>query len=246
MATPAWRSRTAYGAYDADDDFGELSPSERLGPPLARTGSRALLRGSIIILFAVGIGWPLLGERATQPEWWLSKIATVSAAIDAKLQEPLEQPARASSALPSTVVTTSPMSLDARVPASPPPASSREAPAAPARPEALWPRRLCRLRPQVRKSRRQSPCRRQPSIRPTPIRCVPRPWAFIPICRASCWRDFQRPTIAMPASPSIPRSPRRLTTRSSSGPANASRSSRSSRSASWPAPPQVAGATWSA
>ena len=136
MATPAWRSRTAYGAYDADDDFGELSPSERLGPPLARTGSRALLRGSIIILFAVGIGWPLLGERATQPEWWLSKIATVSAAIDAKLQEPLEQPARASSALPSTVVTTSPMSLDARVPASQPPASSREAPAAPARPVA--------------------------------------------------------------------------------------------------------------
>src|SRR5205085_1584867 len=48
-------SKTTHDVFDADalDARGELWPGERIGPPLRRTGGKAMLRG-VIILIALG------------------------------------------------------------------------------------------------------------------------------------------------------------------------------------------------
>src|SRR5207237_7110098 len=63
-------SKTTHDARDADvhDAHGEFWPGERIGPPLRRTGGKAMLRG-VIILIALGGCWTLLGDQTTWPSW---------------------------------------------------------------------------------------------------------------------------------------------------------------------------------
>jgi hypothetical protein len=127
MTAPARRStaRIGYDGFEADDRFayGELLPGERNGPPIARRGSRAALRG-FFLLIVFGGGWALLDDRAALPGWLSAHIADLSAVLDRRGPAQVE---RASSA----VVIPAPPARFERIPpverpsAQEPPASSR-------------------------------------------------------------------------------------------------------------------------
>ena len=200
-----------HDAFDADEQYGhgELFAGERNGPPLARTGGKALLRG-LIILAALGGGWALVGGQSSWPDWLRDAIAAVSSSMDRGM------PARVEAAR-SAMLTTSPPTDAERTtkppvldtpPAAPQTPASSKATAPPGAAAAPTATPLAtaapHLRPQTRKSRRPHHCHRQLPIPPTPTRCVRWPSAFTLTCRASCWRDFRQPTIAMPASPFRP------------------------------------------
>jgi len=136
---------TAHGAYDADEYYGhgELLPGERVGPPLAGRGRKAMLRGATLILITLGLGgaWALLGDQQTWLGWLQAVTAAVSSSMDRKVSGPVE---RAASAMVTTSAparldpTKKPAALDPPPSASEPPASSKaaSAPDAAARPSA--------------------------------------------------------------------------------------------------------------
>jgi len=85
MRNPARRSTNRDDAFEAD----ELVPSERVGPPLARTGGKAMLRG-LLILIVFGGGWVLIGDRTTWPEWLRFETAALSTWMDRNVRGPVE------------------------------------------------------------------------------------------------------------------------------------------------------------
>ncbi len=95
-------AKTVYGAFDAEDDYAhdELWPGERIGPPPSGTGGKAMLRGVVVVLIALGGGWALLGDQATWPGWQSIDTA-VSSWMNRSAPEPVERAALA-------VATTSP------------------------------------------------------------------------------------------------------------------------------------------
>ena len=131
-------ARTAYGAIDGDEHYAheELLPGERIGPPLARRGGKAMLRG-VVVLIVFGGGWALLGDQVTWPGWWLAEIAAMSASMDRRVPAPVEQ-AVSVAATPSPPASAGPATKPAALDAPPstllPPASSKTAdtPGAPA------------------------------------------------------------------------------------------------------------------
>ena len=141
-------ARHAYDALEADEQYGhgELLPGERIGPPLRRTGGKALLRG-LIIVSTLGGGWVLLGGKPIWPEWLPSEIAALYSAMERRGAGSAE-PVR------SAMTTTSPPAqqltkpaIREPLPASPQPATSGNAatpdagvsPAAPERTALLAP-----------------------------------------------------------------------------------------------------------
>jgi hypothetical protein len=87
MTARAWHSTAkipADGGFDADehDARGELLPGERIGPPLTGTHGKAMFRGAIALLIAVGGGWVLLSDRMTWPGWPSAETAGVSPSSD--------------------------------------------------------------------------------------------------------------------------------------------------------------------
>ena len=101
MTAPAWHStETAYAqsAFDDDEDYAhaEFLPGERIGPPLARSGRKAMLRSGILILIVLAGVWAVRGDHAILQEW-LSAVATT---IRPARTEPATKPA-ALDALPS-------------------------------------------------------------------------------------------------------------------------------------------------
>lgn len=144
MRAPARHStaKTGYDAFDADEHYahGELLPGERIGPPLAGTGGKAVLRG-IIILIALGGGWALLDDQATWPKWLLAEIAALAPSLDRRVPEPVEPTASRAAATPlpaNAEPTTKRAALDAQPSTLEPPASSKTvvAPGAAIRPAA--------------------------------------------------------------------------------------------------------------
>jgi hypothetical protein len=95
MKAPARRSE--YRPFDADEDYGEFLPGERIGPPLARGGGKAILRG-LIILLALGGVWALVGDQVTFPRWQ-SIETVVSSWMDRNAPRPV---VRAASAVTGT------------------------------------------------------------------------------------------------------------------------------------------------
>jgi hypothetical protein len=133
-----------YGDFDADeqDAHDEFLPGERLGPPLAGTHGKAMLRGAIVTLILLGGGWAVLSGRVTWSGWPPGETAGVFPSTDrgapqveqgapATATDPVE-PA-ASSVTPTGPVdatalaaaTTKPASLDAPPSAPQPPTSSK-------------------------------------------------------------------------------------------------------------------------
>jgi hypothetical protein len=90
------RYSAAHSAFDADDQYwhDELSPGERIGRPLARTGRKALLRGIIIVL-AIGGVWALLGDQVTLPRGLLKEIGALWASMNRSAPGPVERAASA-------------------------------------------------------------------------------------------------------------------------------------------------------
>jgi hypothetical protein len=87
MTARAWHSTAnapAYEGFDGDehDAHGEFLPGERIGPPLAGTRGKAMLRRAIIIIIALGGGWALLSDRVTWPAWPPGEAAGVSPSLD--------------------------------------------------------------------------------------------------------------------------------------------------------------------
>ena len=127
MTAPARRStaRIGYDGLEADDRFayGELLPGERNGPPIGRRGSRAALRG-ILLLIVFGGGWALLDDRVALPSWLSAQIADLSAALDRRGPPQVE---RASSAVatPAPPARMEPIPADARPSAQEPPNSRK-------------------------------------------------------------------------------------------------------------------------
>jgi hypothetical protein len=101
--------------------FEDLWPGERIGPPRARTGRKALLRGGIVLII-LGGGWALLGDQAGWREWLLAKIAAVSASLDSWAPGPVEPRAPVIATYPSTKAEPppAPADMDVPPPAAPP------------------------------------------------------------------------------------------------------------------------------
>lgn len=83
MDTPFRNSTATASIYDAFSNgeeyaFGELSASDRIGPPLARSSRKTLLRSLIAILITAGAGWMLLGDRSSWPAWLKIDVASLS------------------------------------------------------------------------------------------------------------------------------------------------------------------------
>src|SRR5262245_40874649 len=74
---------STYGEFDADEPYAhsELIAGERVGPPLSRTGRKAMLRG-LLLLILLGGGWALLGDQATWSGWLQTVTAAVSSAME--------------------------------------------------------------------------------------------------------------------------------------------------------------------
>jgi len=130
MRAPARHStaKTGYGVPDADEyhAHGELLPGERIGPPLAGAGRRAM-RFGIIILIVLGGGWALLGDQVTWPRWLLAEIAAVSPSMDRRIgREPAASEAATASRPVKAESTTKP-ALDAPPPILQPPALTETA-----------------------------------------------------------------------------------------------------------------------
>jgi hypothetical protein len=126
-------ARPAYDAFEADEQYGhgELLPGERIGPPLRRSGGKALLRG-LIILSTLGGGWVLLGGQPIWPEWLPSGIAALYSAMErhgAGSAEPVR----------SAMTTTSPPAERVTKPAIHEPLPAGPQPAAPERTALLAP-----------------------------------------------------------------------------------------------------------
>lgn len=143
MATRARHStsKTTHGAFDADAHYahGEFWPGERIGPPLRRTGGKAMLRG-VIILIAMGGCWALLGDQTTWPIWQSIETA-VSSWRNRSAPGPIEPAAlaMATTSPPAPAEPpTKPAALDAKSSTLQPPAASDVAttPGATARPTA--------------------------------------------------------------------------------------------------------------
>jgi hypothetical protein len=135
MRAPARHStaQTGYDALDADEHYahGELLPGERIGPPLARTGGKAVFRG-VVLLIALGGGWALLGDRVSWPRWLLAEFEAVSASTDRRVGpvgpvEPAASRAATTSLPVNAESTTKPAPLDAPPPTLQPPAPSKAA-----------------------------------------------------------------------------------------------------------------------
>jgi hypothetical protein len=91
MTAPARRrtaKTSAYGDFDASEQYahGELLPGERIGPPLARTGRKTMLRGGVVLLIVLGGVWALLNEQAIWPGWPQALVAAVSSAMDRRVE----------------------------------------------------------------------------------------------------------------------------------------------------------------
>jgi hypothetical protein len=100
MTAPALRSlarTSAYYALDPDEDYapGELASGERICPPRAGTGGNSMLRAYIVIFFALGSGWALLGNQATWQGWLRALTAAVSPSTDRGTPGSVEQTASA-------------------------------------------------------------------------------------------------------------------------------------------------------
>jgi hypothetical protein len=65
--------RSAFPMDYGHDDF---VPGERIGPPLAGAGGKALLRGAILLLLAGG-AWVMLSDPATWPAWMPKELASL-------------------------------------------------------------------------------------------------------------------------------------------------------------------------
>jgi hypothetical protein len=148
MTASARHSRTPdYDSLDGEYAYvhGELLPGERAGPPLARRGRKALLRG-LLILIVLGGGWMLVGDRTNWPEWssieptvmsWINRMpgmaqpATLATATTSRaaLAQPPAKPA-AVEPLPPIATTTSPAER-----AQPPPTTMAALPPAAKEPE---------------------------------------------------------------------------------------------------------------
>jgi hypothetical protein len=125
-------ARPAYDALEADaqDGHGELSPGERIGPPLRRPGGKALLRG-LIILSAFGGGWVLLGGPTMWPEWLPSEIANLYAAMERRAAGSAEPVTSAMTTTPPPAGQSTKPALREPLPASPQAGTSGNAAIAP-------------------------------------------------------------------------------------------------------------------
>src|SRR5258706_960717 len=93
-----------YGEFDADQNYGhwELLPEERVAPAGAR-GGKALLRGIVFILIALGGAWWQFGDPATWPGRLLAETAALSSMLDSKAPGPvIPAPAALSDPLPAS------------------------------------------------------------------------------------------------------------------------------------------------
>jgi hypothetical protein len=125
MSSRASKSASAFGPYGAGEsyDHEELWPGERIGTPLPRRGSKALLRG-MFLLIVLGGGWALLNYRPALPDW-ASIETTVSAWINRNGAGPVERAdlAMATASPPAHSVPPA-KPLDTPLPSPPPPAPS--------------------------------------------------------------------------------------------------------------------------
>lgn len=103
-----------YG-YDPSFAYDEVVPGERVGPPLARTRGRRIVRGGVLLLVTLGGGWFLLQHQEDVPRW-------TSAVADAVSQ-------LTAAAAPAESIASAPPRTDRRLPD--PPFVPTSAPMAP-------------------------------------------------------------------------------------------------------------------
>ena len=64
-AATSSRSYDAYGRYDQHEIF----PGDRFGPPPIDMGGKAMRRGVVVVLLALGAGWALLDDPTSWTSW---------------------------------------------------------------------------------------------------------------------------------------------------------------------------------
>ena len=126
MPAPAhhWPPEThPYGPYEADERYvdPELSAGERIGPPPARAGRKALIC-VVVLLLALGGGWAALGDQLTWPKWLSLDLTNVMAALERKAPTRAEPAAAAPPAPLQPLVSreiTAAAGMEAKPPVSP-------------------------------------------------------------------------------------------------------------------------------